>query len=997
MAINEDSDAPGGKCLTVGTSGVSIRSSISLDVLGEGPVDSDSLILVRQRGRSTVTASYVGLVARGRGVSGSEYGTCGLLGSSSEGGTVVRNNYVAPAAAVTQNSPAGWEDGELCWLRLTVAGDSAVARVYPYNDPKGTPIGTHSLSPTDPDGSVKRTGIFWFSSNTDADILWYGIGTEGDEAPLPDNWGVEAPQGTATVTNVSAGLNSATVTYSYNEFDAEGFEYRLGAGNPSTIGASPATITGLTPGTSYTLQVRAVNVAGESDWSEGYPFQTAEGPTQVPQGTVTVNDIATTAATATVDYSYGPDDAEGFEYRIEPSSTWQTLGPSPFEIGGLTPNTSYTIQTRAVNSVGGGASSSTVFETDEAGVALEVVWDIDAGCVDPTTVNVINPESDEPIIELSPRRTAGGNNPGVARWIHFYFKLENAEGKRPIFRVNVNSRWTNHESASYQPGWRPVFTTDHVGWEQAPSRTIVSNIAEWQFSEPFDTHEVYVADHPTFRLQDFNELAQVLATDTSGLVTPSAGGAGTGVIGTSPNETDDLSRQVGGNDLYGFVLGDSRPTDDGGPKRWMVVDCGIHPGERLDGFPLKGIIDFYLNGTGPAAEKMRANWRVGVYFALTPNGIKGGHWRSNWRVTKDPNRDWGGTGSFTMVESIRFRDAILADLSGAVPDVCVSLHTAAARETVFNIFDNSASRPDPTVQNAWLTALDDVAGAPRVHVSNNIPESVTGWYTSLGAPVTVISEFGTRTSTPVGDYIEAGKQFLEATAAVDAQGLFYDSASGGSESSVTVTAQGQGLATEHAVGGSAASVAVVAVGAGLTAEVAQGGSTAQVAVSAQGAGFAGSDQTGGSTSDVTVSAVGAGTGHESAQGGSTASVSVSAQGSGIPSTGQSGGSTSNVIVLATGQGFAEEHASGGSAAGVKVTAAGAGESSEGQSNQGGSTAQILVFPSGSGVAIERAEGGSSAQVWVRASGYTPPSFDGPAILFEVLAEGRVAILDGKRA
>lgn len=412
-----------------------------------------------------------------------------------------------------------------------------------------------------------------------------------------------------------------------------------------------------------------------------------------------------------------------------------------------------------------GASSLVPTWVDPA-VAITVEWDIDSGNIAPADIVITNATSTEPIIEVTPRVTLGGVGP-TSRWIHWHFKVGNAAGKRPIFKVDVSGRYLS----GYAAGWLPQVTEDYAAWAPAPSRTITADIAEFQFTEAFVSNDAYIADHQVYRVADFATLAATLAADASGLVSVSSGANAGGVIGTSPAENDELSRAVGGHEIYGFVLGDSSATTHGGPKRWMIVDCGVHAGEILDGWPLEGIIDFYLNGVGANADRLRSNWRIGVYFALTPNGRYGGNWRGNFRDTEDPNRDWAGTGSFSLAESAIVRDAILADLGGATEKIGVSLHTAASLSIVENVFRSTAIS-DATIQNAWLNALDTADGSAWNRVNTNIPESVTGWHASRGADVSVALEFGTRATATVARYQQTGQRFLEATAIVDAAGLF---------------------------------------------------------------------------------------------------------------------------------------------------------------------------------------------------------------------------------
>lgn len=96
----------------------------------------------------------------------------------------------------------------------------------------------------------------------------------------------DPPLGTVTISDVDPGETSAIVTYSYDDTDQTGFEYRLDGGTAASLGASPATISGLTASTEYDLEVRAINANGAGSWSAVETFTTAA----VVLPTVTVAD-----------------------------------------------------------------------------------------------------------------------------------------------------------------------------------------------------------------------------------------------------------------------------------------------------------------------------------------------------------------------------------------------------------------------------------------------------------------------------------------------------------------------------------------------------------------------------------------------------------------------------------------------------------------------------------------------------------------------------------
>ncbi len=90
------------------------------------------------------------------------------------------------------------------------------------------------------------------------------------------------PAGTVTIGTIVPGSTSAVIPYTYSAGDATGFEYRLDGGTPAAIGASPATITGLTASTLYDIEVRAINANGNGAWSAVESFTTTTPDTTAP-------------------------------------------------------------------------------------------------------------------------------------------------------------------------------------------------------------------------------------------------------------------------------------------------------------------------------------------------------------------------------------------------------------------------------------------------------------------------------------------------------------------------------------------------------------------------------------------------------------------------------------------------------------------------------------------------------------------------------------------
>lgn len=83
----------------------------------------------------------------------------------------------------------------------------------------------------------------------------------------------------------------------------------------------------------------------------------------VPQGIVTIGSITVGETTASIPFTYNDTDETGYEYRLDGGTA--TSVTSPISLTGLTAETAYTIEVRAINTSGSGAWSTLAnFTTD---------------------------------------------------------------------------------------------------------------------------------------------------------------------------------------------------------------------------------------------------------------------------------------------------------------------------------------------------------------------------------------------------------------------------------------------------------------------------------------------------------------------------------------------------------------------------------------------------------------------------------------------------------
>jgi hypothetical protein len=176
-----------------------------------------------------------------------------------------------------------------------------------------------------------------------------------------------------------SGDRSATLTFAAPANDGGSpvirYEYRQDGGPWTTLTTTPAvpaagpysaTFTGLTNGTPYLFQVRAVNAAGAGE-SRDAPVYVVTGPT-APQN------LVATAQDGEVQFAFdapaddGGNPVIGYEYSTDGGTTWSSLTGvhTPHvtaSVTGLTNGTQYTFLVRAFNEVKPGTRYATAVAT----------------------------------------------------------------------------------------------------------------------------------------------------------------------------------------------------------------------------------------------------------------------------------------------------------------------------------------------------------------------------------------------------------------------------------------------------------------------------------------------------------------------------------------------------------------------------------------------------------------------------------------------------------
>lgn len=181
-----------------------------------------------------------------------------------------------------------------------------------------------------------------------------------------------------TINSISGGTNSLSVAFSAPNRDGgapiTNYKYSLNGGSYVALSppdaVSPLEITGLTPGTTYAVTIRAVNSVGDGTVSNSVSAQVPEQP-----GSPTIKSISggdgylavvfeppdPLPSNSITNYQYSTD---GVNYRpLSPTSTSSPIIISSLSSDGstaLTNGVTYPVSLKAVNSVGASSASNTV-------------------------------------------------------------------------------------------------------------------------------------------------------------------------------------------------------------------------------------------------------------------------------------------------------------------------------------------------------------------------------------------------------------------------------------------------------------------------------------------------------------------------------------------------------------------------------------------------------------------------------------------------------------
>jgi titin len=293
----------------------------------------------------------------------------GNYGSGSFGGSEI-TLYItppsAPPAPTSLSASAGDQSASISFTQSSNGGDAITN--YKYSLDGGSTF--TAFSPADTTSPVVITGL---TNGVSYNIQLKAVNSLGDGDASASITVTPSTIPDAPTNLVASYAGSGTVEISFTPGNDEGaiitnYQYSIDCGASFTAlsptdGTTPITITGLTNGQAYCIELKAVNSNGPGIASSSVQY-TAYGPADAPTNITWVD---TLNGTISVSFTPGSDQGSSitnYEYSLDGGSTFTALSPahttSPIPISGLNIRTHYSLALRAVNNAGVGESSATL-------------------------------------------------------------------------------------------------------------------------------------------------------------------------------------------------------------------------------------------------------------------------------------------------------------------------------------------------------------------------------------------------------------------------------------------------------------------------------------------------------------------------------------------------------------------------------------------------------------------------------------------------------------
>lgn len=400
--------------------------------------------------------------------------------------------------------------------------------------------------------------------------------------------------------------------------------------------------------------------------------------------------------------------------------------------------------------------------------------DYDGGTIDTSLSSVTNENASAPSVELVPRNTSLASFGSYTFW-GWAAKLTGVEGKTPTFSAVCVD--TGISSFAFQSlptsGYRPWFSYDQVTWTKFTNVSSTGSAGsppfsiEFSHSSGFSQGTVYVRSMPGLPVSTMT--TKVAALEGNALVSSttswdgvSSTGAAKFKIGATTSTTDEQSRTIPAQTLYGFKISSGGLATDGNAKRKVVLISGVHSAEQEGQLYLWAAIDYILSGVD-GATALLGDFDFYCYPCVNPSGVYGGLMRADPHAkTVDPNRAWR-TDINTVECANLMRPLISADVGGACT-VFYDCHTGASADTMGYYYTTGQE----TIKDAWVTALGSWRTAQSLNETFSsfgvgVDTMAKDWAVAeLGATFSVICELGLANTPDMAHIQKVGIVFIGA-------------------------------------------------------------------------------------------------------------------------------------------------------------------------------------------------------------------------------------------
>lgn len=362
IVISYTTGAPGAPTGVTGTTG-----DASVSLVWTAPTDfgqsdiTDYLVTYSSDGGTTwSTAVDMGSTATSGTVTGLTNGT-GYVFQVAAVSATGTGAYSSSSPTITPQGPPSApaisavtaQDGALS-LSITAPDSGAAVTGYDYRVDGGAWVGIASPSTT-----LVIPGLLNGTAYTVEVRAESAVGASPVSSPSSGT--PQAVPGAPTISSLAVGIGALSVAFTpgFNGGGAiSSYQYRLNGGAWVTASglSSPIGIGGLSAGTAYAVELRAVNVAGP-----GAASAPASATTPTTPGAPDVNSVTAGDGAVVVTFtagSTGGSAIDHYQYQIAGGAWTDASGASPMTITGLANGTPVDVSIRAVNALGAGTASS---------------------------------------------------------------------------------------------------------------------------------------------------------------------------------------------------------------------------------------------------------------------------------------------------------------------------------------------------------------------------------------------------------------------------------------------------------------------------------------------------------------------------------------------------------------------------------------------------------------------------------------------------------------